>query len=158
MQRPVRELKGFASVALTAGQSREVAVTVRRADLAYWDIRVDDWIVEGGEYTVEVGASSRDIRSSVTVAVEGDPVAIPLTRESSLAEAIAHPVVGEMVQGALRQMMATVEGLESVMPEGVSMDRMMMSFPIGRMSMMTGDQVSPEMIDGLIAMANAPQQ
>mgnify|MGYP001165242948 FL=1 len=158
VQRPVRELKGFASVALTAGQSREVAVTVRRADLAYWDIRVDDWIVEGGEYTVEVGASSRDIRSSVTVAVEGDPVAIPLTRESSLAEAIAHPVVGEMVQGALRQMMATVEGLESVMPEGVSMDRMMMSFPIGRMSMMTGDQVSPEMIDGLIAMANAPQQ
>ncbi|HCU78692.1 MAG TPA: glycosyl hydrolase, partial [Microbacterium sp.] len=116
VQRPVRELKGFASVALTAGQSREVAVTVRRADLAYWDIRVDDWIVEGGEYTVEVGASSRDIRSSVTVAVEGDPVAFPLTRESSLAEAIAHPVVGEMVQGALRQMMATVEGLESVMP------------------------------------------
>ena len=44
------------------------------------------------------------------------------------------------------------------MPEGVSMDRMMMSFPIGRMSMMAGDQVSPEMIDGLIAMANAPQQ
>jgi len=158
VQRPVRELRGFASVALAAGESRTVVIPVRRADLAYWDIRVDGWVVEGGGYTVEIGASSRDIRGSATVEVAGDPVKIPLTRESSLAEVIAHPVVGEMVQGALQQMMAGMDGLESVMPEGVSMDKMMLSFPIGRMSMMAGDQVSPEMIDGLIAMANAPQQ
>ena len=158
VQRPVRELTGFASVALAAGESRTVVIPVRRADLAYWDIRVDGWVVEGGAYTVEIGASSRDIRGSATVEVAGDPVTIPLTRESSLAEVIAHPVVGEMVQGALQQMMAGMDGLESVMPEGVSMDKMMLSLPIGRMSMMAGDQVSPEMIDGLIAMANAPQQ
>lgn len=158
VQRPERELKGFASVALAAGQSRTVVIPVRRADLAYWDIRVDGWVVEGGEYTVEVGASSRDIRGSVTVEVAGDLATVPLTRESSLGEVMAHPIVGEMVQGALQQMMAGMDGLESVMPEGVSMDKMMMSFPIGRMSMMAGDQVSPEMIDGLIAMANAPQQ
>lgn len=158
VQRPVRELTGFASVALAAGASAEVIVPVRRADLAYWDIRVDGWVVEGGRYTVDVGASSRDIRASVSVAVDGDSLRLPLSRESSLAEVLAHPVVGEMVQGALQQMMAGMDGLESVMPEGVSMEKMMLSFPIGRMSMMGGDQVSPEMIDGLIAMANAPQQ
>lgn len=158
VQRPARELKAFASVALAAGQSREVVIPVRRADLAYWDIRLDGWVVEGGEYTVEVGASSRDIRGSLTLAVAGDAVAVPLNRESSLGEVLVHPVVGEMVQAALQQMMAGIDGLESVMPEGVSMDKMMMSFPIGRLSMMGGDQVSPEMIDGLIAMANAPQQ
>lgn len=158
VQRPVRELKGFVSVALAAGESREVVVPVRRADLAYWDIRVDGWVVEGGRYTVDVGASSRDIRASVSVAVDGDSLRLPLSRESSLAEVLAHPVVGEMVQGALQQMMAGMDGLESVMPEGVSMEKMMLSFPIGRMSMMGGDQISPEMIDGLIAMANAPQQ
>jgi len=158
VQRPVRELTGFASVALAAGASAEVIVPVRRADLAYWDIRVDGWVVEGGRYAVDVGASSRDIRASVSVAVDGDSLRLPLSRESSLAEVLAHPVVGEMVQGALKQMMAGMDGLESVMPEGVSMEKMMLSFPIGRMSMMGGDQVSPEMIDGLIAMANAPQQ
>lgn len=158
VQRPVRELTGFASVALAAGASAEVIVPVRRADLAYWDIRVDGWVVEGGRYTVDVGASSRDIRASVSVAVDGDSLRLPLSRESSLAEVLAHPVVGEMVQGALQQMMAGMDGLESVMPEGVSMEKMMLSFPIGRMSMMGGDQISPEMIDGLIAMANAPQQ
>ena len=41
------------------------------------------------------------------------------------------------------------------MPEGVSMDRMMESFPIGRIGMMAGGSVSAEMIDGLLAMANA---
>ncbi len=38
--RAPRELKGFAKVALEAGESREVAVHVRREDLAYWDTRV----------------------------------------------------------------------------------------------------------------------
>ncbi|WP_394554861.1 glycoside hydrolase family 3 C-terminal domain-containing protein [Agromyces sp. MMS24-JH15] len=156
VQRPVRELKAFASVELEPGEARDVVLTVRRADLAYWDVRVDGWVVEGGAYAVDVAASSRDIRSTVSVEVAGDAVAIPLTRESSLGEALAHPVAGPIIQAAMAQMMQGLEGIESVMPEGVSMDRMMMSFPIGRMSMMGGD-VTPEMIDGLIAMANAGQ-
>lgn len=155
VQRPVRELKGFASVALAAGESREVVITARRADLAYWDRRVDRWVVEGGRYRVDVGASSRDIRSSVTVDVEGDAVRIPLTRESSLAEVMAHPVVGPMVQAAMAQLTGGMEGLEAILPEGVPVEKMMASMPIGRASMMGGDAVTPEMIDGLIAMANA---
>ncbi|WP_297111253.1 hypothetical protein [Tessaracoccus sp.] len=30
-------------------------------------MRVDRWILEGGEYVVEVGASSRDLRARTTV-------------------------------------------------------------------------------------------
>ncbi|WP_127473349.1 glycoside hydrolase family 3 C-terminal domain-containing protein [Microbacterium sulfonylureivorans] len=162
VQRPVRELKAFASVALTAGESREVALTVRRKDLAYWDIRLDGWVVEGGEYAVDVAASSRDIRSSVSVTVDGDPVSLPLSRTSSIGEVMAHPVVGEMVQAAIAQMMGGMEGVEAIMPEGVDASKMMESFPIGRAGMFAaGDSngaINPEMIDGLIAMANAPQQ
>lgn len=51
VQRPQRELKTFASVALEAGETRSVTVTVRRKDLAYWDIRADRWVVEGGSYS-----------------------------------------------------------------------------------------------------------
>ncbi len=50
-----RELKGFAKVHLAAGESREVRIPVRRADLGYWDTRIDAWVVEGGTYTVEIG-------------------------------------------------------------------------------------------------------
>lgn len=165
VQRPVRELKAFASVALEPGETREVVLTVRRKDLAYWDIRVDRWLVEGGAYVVDVAASSRDIRSSVTVEVAGDDVVLPLSRTSSIGEVMAHPIAGPIVQAAIGQMMSGMEGVEAIMPEGVDATKMMESFPIGRAGMFagadSGGTVSPEMIDGLIAMANAggvPQQ
>jgi beta-glucosidase len=82
VQRAPRELKAFASVALEAGETQVVTLTVRRQDLAYWDIRADRWVVEGGEYTVEAAASSRDIRASVPVTIEGDTFVLPLSRSS----------------------------------------------------------------------------
>ena len=157
VQRPVRELKAFASVALAAGETREVVLTVRRADLAYWDVRVDRWVVEGGAYAIEVAASSRDVRATTAVDIAGDALRLPITAESSIGEVLAHPVAGPLVQAAMAQMRAGMGDVESIMPEGVSVDEMLMSFPIGRVAMMAGDQVTPEMIDGLIAMANAAE-
>ncbi|HEY9307084.1 MAG TPA: glycoside hydrolase family 3 C-terminal domain-containing protein, partial [Microbacterium sp.] len=167
VQRAPRELKAFASVALEPGETQVVTLTVRRKDLAYWDVRADRWVVEGGEYAVDVAASSRDIRSSVSVAVDGDAFTLPLSRTSSLGEVLRHPVAGPIVQAAMAQMLGGVsDSAASIMPEGVDMSKMMESFPIGRIGMMgalagDGQGVSPEMIDGLIAMANAggaPQQ
>ncbi|GAA3210532.1 glycoside hydrolase family 3 C-terminal domain-containing protein [Oerskovia jenensis] len=154
VQRPERELKAFALVALEPGESREVVLTVRRADLAYWHVRADRWVVEGGGYTVDVAASSRDVRSSTTVEVEGDPLVMPLTRESSLAEVFAHPVAGPVVQAAMAQMASAMEGAASIMPEGVDMAKMMGSFPIGRIGMIAGDAFGPEQVDQLLATAN----
>ena len=158
VQRPVRELKAFASVALEAGESREVVMAVRRQDLAYWNVRAQAWTVEGGDYVVDVAASSRDLRARATVSVEGDARTTPLTRESSLAEVLAHPVAGPIVQQALAQMGGgLLDGASSVMPEGVDMMQMMGSFPIGRLGMIAGDGFPPEAIDQLLAAANAPQ-
>ncbi len=162
VQRPVRELKAFTSVELAAGETRQVSMTVRRDDLAYWDIRSDSWVVEGGTYVIDVAASSRDIRTSASVDVEGDAVTLPLSKTSSIGEVMAHPVVGPMVQAAIAQMMGSMDGAAAIMPEGVDASKMMESFPIGRAGMFAAASgspggVSPEMIDGLIAMANAPQ-
>ncbi|WP_336706049.1 glycoside hydrolase family 3 C-terminal domain-containing protein [Oerskovia sp. USHLN155] len=154
VQRPERELKAFGLVELVPGESREVVLTVRRADLAYWHVRADRWVVEGGGYTVAVAASSRDVRSSTTVQVVGDPLVMPLTRESSLAEVFAHPVAGPVVQQAMAQMASAMEGAASIMPEGVDMAKMMGSFPIGRIGMIAGDAFGPAQVDQLLATAN----
>ncbi|MBW9119780.1 glycoside hydrolase family 3 C-terminal domain-containing protein [Microbacterium trichothecenolyticum] len=164
VQRAPRELKAFASVALEPGETQVVTLTVRRKDLAYWDIRPGRWVVEGGEYTIDVAASSRDIRSSVTLAVEGDVVSLPLSRTSSMGEVLSHPIAGPVVQAAIAQMMGGFdESAASIMPEGVDMSKMMESFPIGRIGMMgalagDGAGTGPEMIDDLLAMANAAQR
>ncbi|RLK52443.1 glycoside hydrolase family 3 C-terminal domain-containing protein [Microbacterium telephonicum] len=157
VQRPARELKAFASVALEPGETREVSLTVRRADLAYWDVRVDRWVVEGGDYTVEVAASSRDVRGIATATVAADEVSVPLTRESTLGEVLAHPVAGPVLKESIAQMMAGMDGVADILPEGVDPLAMMTSFPFGRISMIAGDAATPEMIDGLLALANAPR-
>ncbi len=149
--RAPRELKGFAKVALEAGESREVAVHVRREDLAYWDTRVDRWLVEGGTYTVEVGASSRDIRATAQVDVEGDAVRVPLTLESSIGELMAHPVASQFIM----QAMAADDTLTAGLMADPGMFKMMESFPIGRLASFPGMPIGREQVEQLLAAANA---
>ncbi|MET0896731.1 MAG: glycoside hydrolase family 3 C-terminal domain-containing protein [Mycobacterium sp.] len=157
IQRPLRELKAFASVPLDAGESREISMTVRRKDLSYWDIRIDAWIVEGGTYTFDVAASSRDLRVAVNVDIGGDPVVVPLSADSTIGEVINHPVAGPKFLAAMASMMGDAADAPSVLPEGAELSRMIASFPIGRASMFaaaSGIDVGP-MIDDLLAAANA---
>ncbi|GAA1507104.1 beta-glucosidase [Agromyces terreus] len=153
--RAPRELKGFAKVALAAGESREVEVAVRRADLAYWDTRVDRWVVEGGAYEVSVGASSRDIRSVVSVDVEGDAVHVPLTMNSSIGELIAHPVAGPIVMQAFSAGSGDGPDVGGALLADPAMFKMMASFPIGRLASFPGMPVSIEQVEQLIAASNA---
>ena len=159
VQRAPRELKAFSSVALAAGETRTVELVVRREDLAYWDVRVDRWVVEGGEYTVEVAASSRDIRSSVAVEVAGDEVQQDLSMNSSVGDVLAHPVAGPIVMGALGGFMSELSGADSsaasMIPDDDAMQKMMASFPIGRLVGFPGVEVTYEQVEQLIAAANA---
>ncbi|MDX1503097.1 MAG: glycoside hydrolase family 3 C-terminal domain-containing protein [Thermoanaerobaculia bacterium] len=66
LQRPVRELKGFAKVSLQPGESKPVTLTLAARDFAFYDPRQKDWVAESGEFTVALAASSRDIRLSET--------------------------------------------------------------------------------------------
>lgn len=57
--RPVKELKGFARVALRSGESRSITFTLGPAQLVFTDIR-KECVVEPGDFAVMVGTSSRD--------------------------------------------------------------------------------------------------
>jgi beta-glucosidase len=66
LQRPEKELKAFASVALEPGEHKTVRLPLTRESLAYYDDRSDEWVAEAGEFEILVGASSRDIRARAT--------------------------------------------------------------------------------------------
>lgn len=157
VQRPVRELKAFASVPLEPGKKRLVSLLIRREDLAYWDIRVDRWVVEAGEYRVDVAASSRDIRCSTSILMDGDDIVIPLTGASSIGEALEHPVSGPI----LRNMIADAVD-DNGAGDSQSLLRMIEAFPLGRLGAFAeangaGDVISAKKIDELIALANTPR-
>jgi len=156
VERAPRELKGFAAVTIATGETKDVRVIVRRADLAYWDIRVDRWAVEGGAYRIEVGASSRDIRSSTTVDIEGDEVVVPLTLNSSIGEVLAHPIAGPLAAKAMQSLAGDLApgGADSAAGDDDPLLKMMSSLPIGRIALFSGDAAMREQVEQLLDVAN----
>jgi beta-glucosidase len=65
--RPVRVLGGFGSVVAAPGEAAEVAVRVPARLFAVFDEAAGQWAWPAGEFTVQVGRSSRDLRLSATV-------------------------------------------------------------------------------------------
>lgn len=66
---PVRSLRGFEKVILSAGTSKTLDFPLTRRDLSYWDTITQAWTLPAGEIGVHVGFSSRDLplQSSLTV-------------------------------------------------------------------------------------------
>ena len=70
--KPVKELKAFAKTRLLQpGESETVLMTVRTADLASFDEDASAWVVAEGEYQFLVGASSQDIKATLTATAKG---------------------------------------------------------------------------------------
>jgi beta-glucosidase len=67
VRRPPRELAGFARVALEPGTSERITIPLDDQAFAHVDPRSGRWASEPGDYTVSVGASSRDLRATAVV-------------------------------------------------------------------------------------------
>lgn len=59
---PPKQLRGFQKVDLRPGQWAQVAFSLTRRDLSYWDTATQKWVLPSGRFSVYVGSSSRDIR------------------------------------------------------------------------------------------------
>jgi len=59
--RPVKQLVGFARVALAAGAATRIRFTLDVSQLAFFDAAMR-FVVEPGEFEIMVGASSADLR------------------------------------------------------------------------------------------------
>ncbi|MEU4161403.1 glycoside hydrolase family 3 C-terminal domain-containing protein [Actinoplanes sp. NPDC026670] len=154
VQRAPRELKAFASAEIGAGDTTEVRLTVEREDLAYWDTRLGRWIVEDGEYLIEVGSSSRDVRAAVTVHVAGDPARVPLTSESSVGEWMADPRGAEVLGAAFASAAGQSEGLMASMTANPEMLMMLGSLPLSRMAAFPGSPLNAGDLEKLVEAAN----
>ncbi len=63
LQRPVKELKGFAKVALQAGEARTIEFELNERALSFYNPDRKQWVAEPGMFEVLIGSSSRDIRA-----------------------------------------------------------------------------------------------
>jgi len=62
IERPLHELKGFTKVFLQPGESKTVSLEITERDLSFWDVSINDWRAEAGEFEIKIAASLADIR------------------------------------------------------------------------------------------------
>jgi beta-glucosidase len=72
IDKPVRELKGFSKVALQPGETKTVHFTIQPRELAYFDAPGHQWKADAGQYEVQIGASSRDLRQTAALDLNAD--------------------------------------------------------------------------------------
>jgi beta-glucosidase len=89
--RPQHELKDFAKVLLQPGESQQVQFVLNKRSFAYYDVPQADWVVEAGQFEVQIGASSRDIHLTALIEVSAPPVNVART---SLLEPYYQPERG----------------------------------------------------------------
>jgi beta-glucosidase len=70
VERPVKELKGFAKVGLAPGERRDVRLTLDARAFSFWDPARHAWIAEPGAYDILICASAADIELQATVRLE----------------------------------------------------------------------------------------
>ena len=60
---PSKKLRDFQRISLAPGETRTLVFELDPDDFSYWDPDQKEWIVEPGEFEIQVGSSSEDIRS-----------------------------------------------------------------------------------------------
>ena len=150
--RPVRELKSFQKLDLAAGESEVVTFELAARDLSYWSTKTSGWVLEGGDFEIAVGASSRDLRLTTTVEVDAPPVQEPLGGMSTLLEWLADP-------GGAAAVRAAFGTDESGRPRGILGDeetlKVIGSFPLSTLAAFPGVGIDAAAVHSLVEKVGA---
>lgn len=152
--RPQRELKGFETVELLPGERKEVSFELDQRSFAYYEPKIHDWYVESGTFSVELGASSRDIRASAKVEVTGT-VELPVHYHAN--SPLADLLKTETGRTLLKNMMPRSENSENLNHMGEGSDKVAqnMIFEMPLQALVTFGRMSREKLDAILDMLNS---
>ena len=145
---PVRELRGFAKVALEPGESRIVTITLGARAFSYWDVESSAWTVAGGVYEVQLGRSAHDIVLTAPVRQASTRKTHPLTMESPVSDWLAHPVTGPILRRTAAR--------ENPEEGGTGLLDMVGSMPMRRLLRFPGVEIDHAQLQLLRRVANNP--
>lgn len=88
--RPVKEFKRFEKLDLAPGQTKTVHFELSRRDFAYFNMEVDDWFVESGDYGIVIGQSvEKEVARTVVTIKSSDRIPVVYDMDSTLGDMLA---------------------------------------------------------------------
>ncbi|WP_232680930.1 glycoside hydrolase family 3 C-terminal domain-containing protein [Nocardioides sp. R-C-SC26] len=151
LDRPVRELVGFAKVRLQPGASQRVSVELGHRDFAFYDVAQGQWIVDPGAFEIAVGPSSRDLPLRATVTLEVPRIGGEITLDSPMSTWLDTPAAFEALMAELHAL-AKQAGMD--VPD-VELLRLADSMPFRKLLEMGGVTLDADRETDLLNRANA---
>ncbi|MFP4644679.1 MAG: beta-glucosidase [Spirochaetales bacterium] len=147
LRRPVRALRGFTKVKLAASESGIAEFSVTREDFAYYDPAFSRWIVESGEYTLQIGSTSADIRRTSAIHIDAESTPdLPLTEWSPIRDWVSDEAGRKAFDDAIG--VALIDSLSG----GRKAEReMFLNIPLKKVPQLTGGQVSEDTLEDLLS-------
>ncbi len=78
--RPAKELKGFTKIYLDKGEKKKVEIELNLDDLKYYDVKLKEFVIDGGEYVFELSSDSKTVKLSSNLLLDGES-SCPYERE-----------------------------------------------------------------------------
>ncbi len=155
MQHVVRELKGFTKVALEPGETVRATFELDARALSYYEPALYDFFAESGSYGIEVGASSRDICLTGTVAYTAQRAIPRVFDRYALVSAITETDAGREAFCGLLDAMGSSMGLDGGELGAMSAEVLFSGMPLA--SLVSFDMLTEEQLDDLLMRVNAGQ-
>jgi beta-glucosidase len=124
LARPPKELKGFTKVELEPGETKTVSMELDYRAFAYFHPDYQRWIVEDGEFDIQVGASSADIRCVKTVSLHStQKLGCILDQQSTVGDWMEDPRGRHILSSYLQKLPANVQnGFGGMKDNAIGMD------------------------------------
>jgi beta-glucosidase len=160
LDRPPKELKGFAKVDLEPGETKTVTIPLDFHAFAFYHPSYEQWVTEDGDFEILVGASVEDIRLTARAAMTST-LELPciLNEESTIREWLDDPRGKEIIHPLMMQIQSQFQDvLGGEDTAGMDFVGMFMDMPLMGILMFQQDALPmpvEEMVAGMLQKAHA---
>lgn len=152
VNRPVKELKGFAKISLLPGETKRVQMKINARDLSFYHEELEDWYAPSGRYELLIGHASDDIRLSCDIIfTTRKMLPFHITRATTVGELLADSRTAAMTMQMLAAIQQASAGTSEEDTDSQMMQALLDGLPLKSLSVLG---VSGEMIDEMISNLN----
>lgn len=155
---PVKALRAFQKVFLQPGEQQTLSFSLDRRAFAYFDEKVNNWVVKAGKFDLLVGTDAATILAQSTISVTADTRTVRnLTSYSLLKDFLTVPEVSELLQpkidALINQMVGTIPSDQAKRRKKVEQffTYIMHDLPLYKLPQQTNGAVSEAEVDQILS-------